>query len=200
MPIIVKIEDVYNLHIAWKYADASTGLFSDSPRHAVNRISFGAIKDIKYDERIKEGEVEVSSYLCCSSQRNSEKYVAFKFCEMLGSIWKPNAYTLEIQKMKSNGRNKLLAIYLQLLIKSEFFSLHEPHSHLADGRRIDGTELQEPDILKNGGTIGELQQFIQKAKISAEDIDNIEKVPLKLSGKPKLLGSEPEPTAKKGEY
>ena len=78
MLFLSKIQDVYEMHIAWKYSDASVGLFSDSPRRG-KRVPFGSVNDMKFDYRTSKSDGQVYPYFSCSSARNSTRYVAFKF-------------------------------------------------------------------------------------------------------------------------
>ena len=78
LPFLVKIQDKFELHIAWKYSDSTVGLFSDSPRHG-KRVPFGSVNDLKFEDRTSKLDGKTYPYICCSSDRDKTRYVAFKF-------------------------------------------------------------------------------------------------------------------------
>ena len=197
LPIVVNMTGKHELHFAWKFSDSAVGLFSDSPPHSKDRVPFGSIIDVRFDERTKDGNT--SAYLCCSSIRSNKKYMAFKISDMLISM-QVNSYTLDMQKLRLDKKERLLAQFLQLLIHAEGFSQHDPKVHLNDGRMRNGEEVQEKDIIEAGGSLVELHKFIETAKSCAIQIGALGEVPGQLAGKPRSLSSVSQERVVKGNF
>ena len=156
-------------------------LNSDSPRNSNNRVPFGALSDVSYEELFKNNEKK--NYLSCSS--TNKIYKLFKISEINVNIWKANDFSLEIQRMKRKSEGRLLAMYMKLLIHSEEFLHYNPEIHVVDGRLIDGTGVQSPDLVQLGGSLEKFKQFRDWAKASADIVDDVKQIPSKLAGKPK---------------
>ena len=197
LPVVVNVLGTFDLHFVWKFSDSSVGLYSDSPPNSKDRVPFGSIIDVRFDERSKDGNL--FSYLCCSSNRSNSKYVAFKISDMLISM-KINSYSLELQKLKLGKKERLMAMFLQLLVHSAGFSQHDPYSHLDDGRMISGEGIQEEDLIAAGGSVVQLRSFIEVAKSCAMVIGELGEVPPQLAGKTRNLPSASKDRVVKGDF
>ena len=73
-------------------------------------------------------------------------------------------------------------MYLSLMLKSEGFRGHSPESFTSDGRKVDGTGIQEQQLIDKGGSIKDLESFIVKAKECAVVVPSVSEVKKQLKG------------------
>ena len=195
MPLVANVSGRLKLHMAWKFSDSTVGLFSDSPK-TVRRVPFGSIIDVKFEERMKGNEA--NPYICCLNAK--KRYIAFKLTELSISIWKASEYTLMIQRLKTEKRFSLLVTYLKLLIHSRDFPGFNPDDFYEDGRRKNSEGDQEKEIVELGGSLNELHEFIEKARKSAEVVQELSEIPSKLSGKARELPDASAAVSKGSKY
>ena len=73
--------------------------------------------------------------------------------------------------MMTNKQEALLAIYLSLLPHTVSFSHHREHVHSSEGFLIDSSGLTQGDIVKPGGSLEELAEFVKVAVESAKVVN-----------------------------
>ena len=93
-----------------------------------------------------------------------------------------DSFTQTVQSLVTQGKQELLVDYLNLLVKSEHFSSHDPHLYSSDGSRKDGGMTQENQIKEHGGDLEQYREFKEKAEnsakvVTAEAGESLEKKP-----------------------
>ena len=79
-------------------------------------------------------------------------------------------FSRRITNMIVSGRLNVLALYLSILPYSTGFVHHRAESHTNDGLCVDGSGIQEKDILVVGGNLDELRDLISVARLSCVEV------------------------------
>ena len=79
-----------------------------------------------------------------------------------------DVFSQAVQTLLSHGKMELLTDYLNLLVKSENYTAHDPLIFNWDGFRRDGEGTQEKDLLNHGRDLEQFREFKLKATASAE--------------------------------
>ena len=82
-----------------------------------------------------------------------------------------DVFSQAVQTLLSHGKMELLTDYLNLLVKSENYTAHDPLIFNCDGFRRDGEGTQEKDLLDHGRDLEQFREFQLKATASAETND-----------------------------
>ena len=162
--VFAKIGDDYECHIGWKYADNSVGLYSIDKKSSV-RPPWGALIGCSVDVR-QNSKQETGVYFNFENERNRKR--SFKCCEMNPLLWKINEITQEMSSLRGKQQLDLLSLYLHLIFNSEGFVGHMEESNNKLGMRIDGSGVQIKHVEEKGGSLKQLEEFIEKAKNCAD--------------------------------
>ena len=150
-PIITDLEGVgKEMHIGWKYYDGSVGLFSDAPKVSKSRPPWGRVIDCTHDSLVN-ARGESGEYFMFKNRNFAKK--AFKLSELNPALWGVNDFTTSIIAMRAAGKNKLLAIYLSLITKSELFANHEEGVIDVDGFSLLCKDDTVSILKSNGGSV-----------------------------------------------
>jgi hypothetical protein len=160
-PVIVKLCTSYDCHIGWKYSDNTVGLFSTAVKTSKTRPPWGALIVCKLEKRTNAKQ-ESNEYFTFENEKNSK--VSFKAIEMNQMVWQINCITQKISSLRSQKKIILLALFLHLLCQSEGFTGYNEETFNKLGTKKDGTGVQVKDLEENGGSLSQLEDFINKAK------------------------------------
>ena len=132
-PVILRVEEgVREIHVCWKYADGSVGLYSSSSKTNKSRPAWDYIKDCAF-QRTANDKREEHDYFVLQNRRLEKK--AFRTDELNPTLWTLNEFSSKILEMRSSGQEKLLALYISLLskYKSPFNQKSYPDSNFWSG-------------------------------------------------------------------
>ena len=79
-----------------------------------------------------------------------------------------DVFSQAVQTLLSHGKMELLTDYLNLLVKSENYTAHDPLIFDCEGFQKEGEGTQEKDLLDHGGDLQQFREFKRKATASAE--------------------------------
>ena len=168
-PLIATIqESKHELHIVWLYSDGTIGLYSDVGKKSKSRPPWGCIVDCVKQE-LKNAKGEVNEYLVMKNRSFRSK--AFKVEELLPVKINVNDFTSKILKMRKDGRNDLLAMYFSFLVKSSGFTAHKHGVYNEQGLSLKEIEKETSLLIQSGGSVKELETFIEQARNSAIKVE-----------------------------
>ena len=72
------------------------------------------------------------------------------------TLWTLNDFTSKVLDLRTKGKEKLLVLYMTLLVKSSAFYCNVDTVHDEDGFRFDKQGVQFEDVEKETGSTGSL--------------------------------------------
>ena len=160
-PIVVDVNGSnLELHIGWKYSDGSIGLYSAAGNSSKTRPPWGCVMSCSFERRQNKRN-ESNYYMVIKNRAHSS--CAFKCLDMNPVLSGVNDFTSRLVEMRAGGREKVLAIYLDLMVKSTGFSHHKEGVHDNQGFNLDKSGLTEETLVQNEGSARELRDFLELA-------------------------------------
>ena len=180
--VILSIEEGANeLHVGWKYCDNSVGLYSSSPKGSSSRPAWGKVLECQFknysdDQGVQWGHLKLKVGNWSKQKR------AFKLAEFNPSLWEMNSLTSKILELRLEGKDELLALYLDLLVHARSFFHHDQDVHDENGFRKDEGGIKVEDLEEKGGTLEDFEEFVQKAMESSLKVSSLNKVMERVEG------------------
>ena len=157
-PIVVNIDGIgKEVHIGWKYADGSVGMYSSDAKTKNAKMPWGCIVDCEFHSKTV-GLLEDKEFLRFQNRSFTRK--DFSTLELNPFVWQVNDLTTYFNDMKVNGKLKLLSLYLSLLPKCKGFSNHQVGVHDHFGMRNDLKGVTEKILTLNSGSVDELSHIV----------------------------------------
>ena len=113
---------------------------------------------------------ETNEYLGITNRAHEKKL--FRLDEMNPVLSGVNEFTSKMVELRSAGNDKLLAMYLALLVKSEYFYDNKLGVNDKFGMNIDKSGVTAETLITNGGSLNDLEGFIEQALKFAVKVDH----------------------------
>ena len=167
-PVILRVEaGIMEVHLCWRYSDTSIGLFSSADKRSPSRPAWDYVKECALKKQ-KNAKGEEHDYFVFRNRRHEQR--GFRADEVNPVLWALNDFTSKIIDMRTKSEEKLLTMYLSLLVNSENFRTELEDLHDPDGFRLDGTGISVIDLEGVGGTLQLLREFAEKAVKCCVDV------------------------------
>ena len=163
---VQKIEGVADLNLGYKNSQGKITPFSNSKQSAKVKIPWGSVAKCEYLlTRFDDGTVGEFKFTNKRGEVTRLKKAILNSFE--GGV---NLFSKRVTAMVVEKKEGLLALYLSLLpYTSGFLFGSDGEVHTEDGFRLDEDGIKEDDLVKNGGSLAEFQDFVKLAYESAED-------------------------------
>ena len=165
---VQKIEGVADLNLGYKNSQGKITPFSNSKQSAKVKIPWGSVAKCEYLlTRFDDGTVGEFKFTNKRGEVTRLKKAILNSFE--GGV---NLFSKRVTAMVVEKKEGLLALYLSLLpYTSGFLFGSDGEVHTEDGFRLDEDGIKEDDLVKNGGSLAEFQDFVKLAYESAEDVE-----------------------------
>ena len=186
---------VVEIHLGWKYADNSVGLYSNCSKSSKSRPGWGRISDCKF-KNIQDDKGDSWGHFIFNNRYEKK---AFKLAEFNPPLWEMNSFTSKILEMRAGKRDETLAMYMSLLPQASSFSQNKIGVHDIDGFKLDKTGVQIEHLEEKQGSLAEYRQFVQMSVESCMNVSNLKAVMEKVEGgtKKRKNSNEEESTSVK---
>ena len=151
--------------LMWKSKSGTVTPYSMSARKMQDKIPWGAVDKVEHGTEIKAGESV--GFLRFYKKSEDKKFFLNEMNSMPSGA---NEFAQSIQSLVVGRDFKLLASYLNLLMKSSGFTGHHAAIHSELGLRVDKTGIQELELERDGGSLQGLKDFINSGKISRDAV------------------------------
>lgn len=163
------------------YVSNLLGTFEVNVAYKTTKTEIQALSANKFGDNFKLpfGPPTTCEYLVRNKNENVFKFtnqrkqtVAMKDTLLNNLQFGVNDFSRKVTALTTGGKNKLLALYLSLINKSESFIHHRPGVHDNNGDVLSAAGEEGTCIVDNGGSVEEYQQFLKIAKESAAMVDS----------------------------
>ena len=170
-----KVMEVHQLNLIYKNSKGDTAPYSSSPKCVSAKVPWGPPTICEYRAR-KETNGDVVKEFKFTNQRRETACFSETLLNNIQTDKEVTQFGQRVTSMFVAERRSLLAMYITLLQHSKDF-VHHTSSHDDDGFKTDGQGVSLEDIESKGGSLGDLQNFVQLAKSCVQIDANPKKVP-----------------------
>ena len=162
-----KVAQKFQIEIGYRPQTGGRGCFSSSHQSAPVKVPWGPPTVCPFNIR-RNGDDSINEYLFINERNESAA-----FDEVILSSFEVGK-TPFANKMVSLGvknKKKLLSLYITLAQHSLGFVHHKESHHDVYGLMLDGSGIGIEDVIKEGGSLSDYEQFLNDVKASASIID-----------------------------
>jgi hypothetical protein len=166
---VTKILGTAQLEIGYKSTRGDESPFSNSKPGTAAKVPFGPPVKCEYSRK-KVGDDDVGEFKFTNKRRETALFresVLNNFNVSNGV----NILSKRITSLVVDKKQKLLALFLSLLPHTSGFVHHREEFHDENGFSLDGSGIQEGDLINNGGTLKQFLELVDAALKSAVVVD-----------------------------
>ena len=167
---VTNVLGVYQVDIGYKTTKNIIQPFSTCKKNAYIKRPFGPPVKGEYRIQSISGE-EVGQFKFVNNRNENAVLPATIMNNLLVGV---NNFSRKVTDMYVNNKRDLLVKYLSSLLHSDKFVHHNEETHNVNGFRVDGSGVQEPDLVAAGGSLEDFRIFINDAKESATEVASVE--------------------------
>ena len=147
--LVVKNRKTFELHIGYQYYDKTVSLFSTDANNNPRKKPWGAVKGCKFKQNVKNAKGKIKDYMQFENEFGEKRLFDVKLMKPL--LWEINDFTQLVGGLRSQSREDILSLYLNLMCHSEGYSEEDPDSYDANGFKVK-SENKHQEILSLGGS------------------------------------------------